>query len=535
MNLFGWIPGYTDGIYESGKEPMLLLFVAFMVTFVLTRLYTRLARIYNWGSASAGGVHMHHMVPGVILMAVCGILGFSTIYENGVAAGILAIGFGVGTALTLDEFAMIFHLRDVYWSEEGRTSVDAMLMGVALSGLLLVGFAPLDVERESATSSGELAFFVVLALNATLAAITFLKKKPFMGVIAVLTPAVGFVTAIRLAKPDSPWAHWFYNPARGGKHGRARHEHKLERATARFEYGRLGRFERWFSDLVGGAPTPASPIDAKVEPGPWGPPAGSRAQAAGTSAVRGRASARMLRLPVWQSARTTARVYAANVRILLPAALVLYIPLGLLDAVVDHLEPGKVEKFDLYTSLLLVGALGQFAAAAFGDTFYSGMTASILQARRRGSHSLWEIVKTLPYGRLIVADLIVTFGTTFGLALFVIPGIVFYTWFALTAPMIEIERLGIATALRRSRALVRGSFWTVLLLLGTLYFGSNLLTPAAENLASSLTGETLFAEWLASVVIGVTVEPIVAVTAVVLALELIELHRPQTQAAGVAA
>jgi hypothetical protein len=273
VNLFGWIPGYTDGIYESGKEPMLLLFLAFMITFVATRLYTRLARVYNWGSASAGGVHVHHMVPGVILMALCGTLGFSTIYENGVAAAILAIGFGVGTALTLDEFAMIFHVRDVYWADEGRASVDAMLMGVALSGLLLVGFAPLDFQSESATSGSELAFFVVLALNASLAAITFLKKKPFMGVVAVLTPAVGFVTAIRLAKPGSPWAHWFYSPERGARRGRARRKNKLERATARFEYGGLGRFERWFSDVVGGAPTVSTPIDANVEPESRRPPA----------------------------------------------------------------------------------------------------------------------------------------------------------------------------------------------------------------------------------------------------------------------
>jgi hypothetical protein len=262
VNLFGWIPGYTDGIYESGKEPMLLLFLAFMVTFLATRLYTRLARVYNWGSASAGGVHMHHMVPGVILMAVCGILGFSTIYENGVAAGILAIGFGVGTALTLDEFAMIFHVRDVYWAQEGRTSIDAMLMGIALSGLLLVGFAPLDFDGASATSSSELGFFIVLAFNAGLATITFLKKKPFLGVIAVLTPVMGFVTAIRLAKPGSPWAQWFYNPEHGGKHRRARRAKKLERAIARFEHGRLGRFERWFSDVVGGAPTLTPPLDA---------------------------------------------------------------------------------------------------------------------------------------------------------------------------------------------------------------------------------------------------------------------------------
>jgi hypothetical protein len=265
VNLFGWIPGYTDGIFDEGKEPELLLFLAFFVTFVLTRLYTRLARLYNWGSASAGGVHMHHMVPGVILMAVCGALGFSTIYQNSVAAGILAIGFGAGAALTLDEFAMIFHVRDVYWTAEGRASVDAMLMGVALSGLLLVGFAPLDVERQSATSSSEAGLFIALAINAAVAAITFLKKKPFMGVVALLVPTIGFFTAGRLAKPGSPWAHWFYEAERGSPRKRAKRQRKLERSIRRFEYGRFGRFERWFSDLVGGAPSLAAPLGAKGE------------------------------------------------------------------------------------------------------------------------------------------------------------------------------------------------------------------------------------------------------------------------------
>ena len=48
MNFFSWIPGYTDGIYNEGKEPMLLLFVAYLITFICTRLYTRLARVRRY-------------------------------------------------------------------------------------------------------------------------------------------------------------------------------------------------------------------------------------------------------------------------------------------------------------------------------------------------------------------------------------------------------------------------------------------------------------------------------------------------------
>ncbi len=254
MNLFRWIPGYESAIYDEGKEPLLLLFIAFLVAFALTRLYTRLARTRGWGSGSAGGVHVHHMVPGVILMTVCGILAFSRFSENTVVFDLVAIGFGVGTALVLDEFAMLLHLRDVYWSEEGRISVDALLMGLAVGGLLLVGSSPFDIEGSEAEQSSSAGFFVTVAINITFAAITFLKKKPFLGAVALLIPLVGLVSSIRLAKPGSPWARWFYDPKRGSARSSERRQRKLERSIDRFERGRLGRFERWFSDLVGGAP-----------------------------------------------------------------------------------------------------------------------------------------------------------------------------------------------------------------------------------------------------------------------------------------
>ena len=73
MNLFRFIPGYETYIYEAGKEPILLLFIAFLVTFALTRLYTRLARVHGWGSGNVGGVHVHHIIPGLVLMAAAGI------------------------------------------------------------------------------------------------------------------------------------------------------------------------------------------------------------------------------------------------------------------------------------------------------------------------------------------------------------------------------------------------------------------------------------------------------------------------------
>jgi hypothetical protein len=259
VNLFRFIPGYETHVYDPGKEPLLFLFISFLVAFALVRFYTRMARARGWGSSSVGGVHMHHMVPGVILMTVCGILGFSPLTDGEVAYELVAIGFGAGAALTLDEFAMIFHLKDVYWTEEGRTSVDALLMGVALGGLLLVVSSPFGISDANQQEQGKIAFFCTIAVNIVFAGITFLKKKPLLGTVAILVPTVGLLTAIRLAKPGSAWAHWFYDPGRGRERFRSRRERKLERATRRFTDGRLGRFERWFSDLVGGTPHLPSP------------------------------------------------------------------------------------------------------------------------------------------------------------------------------------------------------------------------------------------------------------------------------------
>ncbi|GAA4957826.1 hypothetical protein GCM10023238_25670 [Streptomyces heliomycini] len=54
--------------------------------------------------------------------------------------------FGIGAGLVLDEFALILHLDDVYWTEAGRKSVEAVVLTAALVGLLLAGFAPFGVN-----------------------------------------------------------------------------------------------------------------------------------------------------------------------------------------------------------------------------------------------------------------------------------------------------------------------------------------------------------------------------------------------------
>src|SRR6266576_5092765 len=72
MNLFGFVPGYGTYIYDSGREPAFLVLLAFILALAGTRFYTRMARVRGWGSAIVGDVHVHHLVPGVVLSRLPG-------------------------------------------------------------------------------------------------------------------------------------------------------------------------------------------------------------------------------------------------------------------------------------------------------------------------------------------------------------------------------------------------------------------------------------------------------------------------------
>jgi hypothetical protein len=235
--------GYDFGFMLDRRAPLLLGLLAFLVTFACTRLYTRLARTRGWGSGSVGGVHLHHMVIGILMILVTGLLLAVAFWPDGLLwRSVLGVLFGGGAALTLDEFAL--WLRDVYWCEEGRSSIDAALAGVVLATLLLVGSSPFGLEGGQMPSA---IVFAVVAFNLLLAVTTFAKGKLFLGMLSVFVPAAGLVGALRLAKPRSLWAKHVYRP---------RDPAKLERARARYELSAspYRRLHERLDDLIGGSP-----------------------------------------------------------------------------------------------------------------------------------------------------------------------------------------------------------------------------------------------------------------------------------------
>jgi hypothetical protein len=215
---------YQDGIVDTGREPHFLFFVAFLLTFGFIRTSTHMikAQVSWWpGNVSVGGTHIHHLVWGILLLLITGYIAVA-IAPDSPWREIIAVLFGIGTGLTLDEFALWLNLKDVYWEKEGRRSIDAVIIAAAVSGVLLVSLRGwIDVTTKVADEIQAIVGTVGVA-GVILALLNAAKEKFGMMIWSIFVPVVGLVGAFRLGKPRSAWAKLFY------KHG------KKDRSEKRF-------------------------------------------------------------------------------------------------------------------------------------------------------------------------------------------------------------------------------------------------------------------------------------------------------------
>ena len=224
---------------------MTWLFLAILVTFLITRMVTRLIRSGSGagaglGNVKVGGNHVHHQVFGILIIIGTGIVLVSET-PHGPALDAAAAVFGAGVGLTVDEFALWLHLEDVYWSDQGRKSVDATFCVLAITGALIGGTSFVTGHIGTAAWWSSVA---VIAVNLLLCAICLLKGKVVTGVVGIVISVVALVGAIRLAKPGSWWAAHRY----AGRPQLAR------RAATRYGQRQQERWNR-LRDLVAGAPS----------------------------------------------------------------------------------------------------------------------------------------------------------------------------------------------------------------------------------------------------------------------------------------
>jgi hypothetical protein len=220
----------------------LFIVLSFIITFALTRVYTRLARTRGWGSGHAGDIHVHHLVVGIIFVLTSGWAALA-LDPGWPWVAILGIFFGVGSALTLDEFALWLYLKDVYWMEEGRASIDAVILALMLGTVVALGMTPVGIDE----SAGALLIAVSVTLAVVASVISILKGKFYLGIIGLFIPVLAYVAAIRLARPRSLWARWRYT----------NNEKKMAKALAR-DVKRQSRKTR-VRDFLGGTPHLKSP------------------------------------------------------------------------------------------------------------------------------------------------------------------------------------------------------------------------------------------------------------------------------------
>ncbi len=258
----GW---FSRRVLDTGHLPLFCFFVAFLVTFLFIRFSVRMIRrqVKWWpGNVTPGGLHIHHAVFGVVFMVIGGLAGLAA-PDNpvGVPSACAAI-FGLGTALVLDEFALILHLDDVYWSNAGRLSVDAIFVAVGVTGLLLLGVVPSitgDVSGATKAHSGAkaaLALGIVVLFDLGLAAITMLKGKIWTGLFGLFLPVLLLAGAIRIGRPASPWARKFYRDS-------ARKTAKARRREIRYRR-RFVKLKDSMQDAVAGRPDPVEPVTPEI-------------------------------------------------------------------------------------------------------------------------------------------------------------------------------------------------------------------------------------------------------------------------------
>jgi hypothetical protein len=230
---------------RPGAGAGVVVLVAFVVSFLAIRTSARLTRSVSWwpGGVKSGDLHIHHLVWGICLMMLAGFLSFAVPLEAP-WWHVVAIGFGVGAGFTMDEFALWVRLKDVYWSQEGRASFDAVVVAAAFAALVVLGTNPFGLDDPGSIFGTIAAVAIVLGL----AVVCFAKGRVLLGVIGLFVPVVALAGAVRLAHPSSPWARWRYSGAR------------LQRAAARFDPSRRPmRLGRRIADLVAGKPSAEEP------------------------------------------------------------------------------------------------------------------------------------------------------------------------------------------------------------------------------------------------------------------------------------
>lgn len=217
-----------------------------------------------------------------------------------------------------------------------------------------------------------------------------------------------------------------------------------------------------------------------------------------------------------------ARTYWSWAPSLLLLAVVVFLPLGLIDALTTTLDVDSLDLSGVEIAALVAAVSALTATSLIGEVFYSGAIAiSLTHPEDERPPPLREVARRVDYRRLIAVDLLYVLIVVAGMLLFFLPGVAAFVYLGLAGPVVEIERRTVRGALARSWQLVRGRFWTVFAVFVPIELIGDSLGEWAGHLVHGLLGDTFLATWLAESVANFLFSPLFAVAAVLLTLDLI--------------
>jgi hypothetical protein len=220
------------------------------------------------------------------------------------------------------------------------------------------------------------------------------------------------------------------------------------------------------------------------------------------------------------------RVYRAWALRLLGLALLVFIPLGFVDALLEQVDTSSLDVTDGFKVAALLAAVAAVTASSlFGEVFFSGaIAASLTHPENEESPGFAHLARHISYGKLIVVDILFVAMLALGTVAFILPGVLLFVYLSLAGPVVELEKRGIRDGFKRSFNLVRGHFWMAAGVLVPIEIVGDGINEALVEAAHSLLGHGLLSSWVGESVGNIATAPIVSVAIVLLTLDLIH-HR----------
>jgi hypothetical protein len=196
---------YDHHIQVPGKELHFLILISFVCSFAFIRTSAHMIRAQvSWWPGNVetkSGTHVHHLVWGILLLLSMGYVGIATDLGSPWLE-LVAIAFGIGMGLTMDEFALWLNLEDVYWQSKGRQSIDAVIVTASLLVIALLGLQFwIDVWDAVLVLLGFDRGNAVLAIpiqlvGVVLAFVCFRRGRKFAGLFGLFVPLIALLGVV---------------------------------------------------------------------------------------------------------------------------------------------------------------------------------------------------------------------------------------------------------------------------------------------------------------------------------------------------